>query len=148
MKSPLHHHELLHMIDGYNSSSGQIVAGHRGYFLKGVGVMLNQALINYGLAFLRKRNYQALQPPFFMNKEIMAETAQVRYHFWCVCDVCGLWSVVCVMCVVCGLWFVWCVWSVVCGVWCVACGVWRVVCVVCVVCSLCTFVLFCVAHLL
>lgn len=78
MKNPLHHHELLHMIDGYNSSSGLTVAGHRGYFLKGVGVMLNQALINYGLAFLRKRNYQALQPPFFMNKEIMAETAQLE----------------------------------------------------------------------
>lgn len=32
--------------------SGSRVAGHRAYFLKGMGVLLNQALINYGLSFL------------------------------------------------------------------------------------------------
>ncbi len=37
-----HHHELLHMIDGYSAERGVKVAGHRGYFLKGVGVMLSQ----------------------------------------------------------------------------------------------------------
>ena len=51
----LHHHQLLHMIDGYNSASGVDVAGHRGYFLRGVGVLLNQALINYGLQFLMSK---------------------------------------------------------------------------------------------
>lgn len=30
-----HHHELLHMIDGYAAEKGVTVAGHRGYFLKG-----------------------------------------------------------------------------------------------------------------
>jgi seryl-tRNA synthetase len=73
----LHHHELLYMIDGYDSEMGVTVAGHRGYFLKGVGVQLNQALINYALDILRARNYTALQPPFFMRKEVMAETAQL-----------------------------------------------------------------------
>lgn len=73
-----HHHELLHMIDGYSAERGVTVAGHRGYFLKGVGVMLNQALIQYGLSFLMKKQYTALQPPFFMKKEIMAETAQLE----------------------------------------------------------------------
>jgi seryl-tRNA synthetase len=34
---------------------GARIAGHRGYFLKGAGVLLNQALINYGIAFLTKR---------------------------------------------------------------------------------------------
>lgn len=38
----LHHHEILHMIDGYEAERGVGVAGHRAYFLKGVGVMLNQ----------------------------------------------------------------------------------------------------------
>lgn len=33
--TPYHHHELLHMIDGYSPEKGVIVAGHRGYFLKG-----------------------------------------------------------------------------------------------------------------
>jgi len=73
-----HHHELLHMIDGYGSEQGVTVAGHRGYFLKGVGVLLNQALINFGLGFLTSKGYTALQPPFFMRKEIMAETAQLE----------------------------------------------------------------------
>jgi len=72
-----HHHQLLHMIDGFNPDAGVTVAGHRGYFLKGCGVLLNQALINYGLAFLMKHNYTPLQPPFMMRKEVMAETAQL-----------------------------------------------------------------------
>jgi seryl-tRNA synthetase len=40
--------------------------------------MLNFALIQYGLDFLRKRGYTPLQTPFFMNKEIMAATAQLE----------------------------------------------------------------------
>ncbi len=44
------------------------MAGHRGYFLKGNGVLLNNALINYGLNFLNKRNYDLVQPPFFLKK--------------------------------------------------------------------------------
>jgi len=57
--------------------SGQKVAGHRGYFLKGIGARLNLAIISYGTDFLSKRGYTALQTPFFMNKEAMAKTAQL-----------------------------------------------------------------------
>jgi len=74
----LNHHEVLHMIDGYESQKGIDIAGHRAYFLKGVGVRLNMALQMYGVDFLSKRNYTPLQPPFFMRKEIMAETAQLE----------------------------------------------------------------------
>jgi len=49
------HHELLYMIDGFEPEAGAKVAGHRGYFLKGVGLLLNQALINYSLALLSKK---------------------------------------------------------------------------------------------
>lgn len=42
------------------------------------GVDLNQALINYGLDFLRKRGYKKVQAPFMMKKEIMAATAQLE----------------------------------------------------------------------
>ncbi|EFA80453.1 seryl-tRNA synthetase [Heterostelium album PN500] len=77
-KDLLHHHELLEMIDGYDLVRGTNVSGHRCYFLKGVGVELNLAIINYGLAFLKKRSYTHLQTPFFMRKEIMAETAQLE----------------------------------------------------------------------
>jgi seryl-tRNA synthetase len=75
---PLHHHELLWMIDGYEPQRGVDVAGHRAYFLKGAGVLLNQALINFGLAFLMRKSYTPIQPPFFMRKEVMSETAQLE----------------------------------------------------------------------
>jgi len=73
----LHHHEILQLLDGYDTERGARIAGHRGYYLKGVGVLLNQALINYGLNFLTKRDYMLLQPPFFMKKSVMSETAQL-----------------------------------------------------------------------
>jgi seryl-tRNA synthetase len=44
----------------FDLERGQKVAGHRGYFLKGLGVMLNQALINYGISTLYKENYTPL----------------------------------------------------------------------------------------
>jgi len=54
------------------------VAGNRGYFLKGVGFLLNQALISYGMQFLLQRAYTPLQTPFFMNKDVMSATAQLE----------------------------------------------------------------------
>ena len=54
------------------------MAGHRGYFLKGVGVQLNMAIISYGIDFLAKRSYTMLQPPFLMNTDVMANTAQLE----------------------------------------------------------------------
>mmetsp|Transcript_16643 Transcript_16643/g.51832 ORF Transcript_16643/g.51832 Transcript_16643/m.51832 type:complete len:622 (-) Transcript_16643:45-1910(-) len=71
------HHELLYMIGGYEPKRGVRVAGHRAYFFTEYGVLLNQAVINYGIAFLRKRQYKVMQPPFMMNKEIMSGVAQL-----------------------------------------------------------------------
>jgi seryl-tRNA synthetase len=34
-------------------------------------------MISYGLDFLRKKGYKKIQPPFFMNKDQMAKTAQL-----------------------------------------------------------------------
>lgn len=53
------------------------MAGGRGFYLKGDGVRLNQALINFGLDFLEKRGFTSLQTPFFMRKDIMAKCAQL-----------------------------------------------------------------------
>jgi len=75
-----HHHELLYMIDGYDAEAGSKTAGHRGYYLKGIAVHLNQALINYGLQFLSKRKYTAVQTPFFMKRDIMDKVAQLEQY--------------------------------------------------------------------
>jgi seryl-tRNA synthetase len=37
----------------------------------------NMALINYGIAFLLQRKYTPVQPPFFLNRDQMAKTAQL-----------------------------------------------------------------------
>ncbi|RHZ68369.1 hypothetical protein Glove_295g32 [Diversispora epigaea] len=74
----LSHHEVLLRIDGYDSERGTNIAGHRGYFLTNDGVDFNMALIQYGLSFLKKREYKKLQTPFFMRKEYMAKTAQLE----------------------------------------------------------------------
>lgn len=58
--------------------TGAKVVGHRGYYLVNDGVDLNQALISYGLDFLRKKGFKKIQPPFMMNKDQMAKTAQLE----------------------------------------------------------------------
>ncbi|KAG6427259.1 hypothetical protein SASPL_111501 [Salvia splendens] len=71
------HVELVELLGIADLKKGANVAGGRGYYLKGDGVRLNQALINFGLDFLDKRGYMALQTPFFMRKDIMARCAQL-----------------------------------------------------------------------
>ena len=51
------HYEILEMLGAVEFDAGVEIAGHRGYFLTGVGVLLNQALINYALAFCCRKNY-------------------------------------------------------------------------------------------
>ncbi|KNE67576.1 serine-tRNA ligase [Allomyces macrogynus ATCC 38327] len=73
----LSHHEVLARLAGYDPERGVKVAGHRGYFLTDVGVDLILGLVQYGLAFLKKKGHKKLMTPYFMNKDIMAKTAQL-----------------------------------------------------------------------
>lgn len=77
-KDCLSHHEVMTRAEVYDGERGAKIVGHRGYFLRKWGVLLNQALINYGLHFLVERGYEPIQPPFFMNKDYMAKTAQLE----------------------------------------------------------------------
>ncbi|GAA6001438.1 hypothetical protein JCM10207_006667 [Rhodosporidiobolus poonsookiae] len=74
----LSHHEVMYRLDILEMERGTKVAGHRGYYLTGDGVDLNQAMISYGLNFLRERGYKKVQAPFFMNKSMMSKTAQLE----------------------------------------------------------------------
>ena len=71
------HHEVLLKLGAVDLERGSKVAGHRGYYLTGPGVRLNQALINYGMDWLEKRQFSLIQTPFFMQKPTMAKTAQL-----------------------------------------------------------------------
>ena len=75
---PLTHDELLWRIGGYEPVRGQNVGGNRAYFLTNAGVLLNQAIINFGIDFLMQRQYNIVQPPFLMNKDVMASIAQLE----------------------------------------------------------------------
>ncbi|XP_068659186.1 serine--tRNA ligase-like [Aristolochia californica] len=78
MEGKLRNHvELVQLLGIADLVKGADVAGGRGFYLKGAGVLLNQALINYGLVSLAKRGYEPLQTPFFMRKDIMAKCAQL-----------------------------------------------------------------------
>ncbi|CAH1433547.1 unnamed protein product [Lactuca virosa] len=71
------HVDLVDLLGIADLKRGANVAGGRGYYLKGDGVRLNQALVNFGLDFLEKKGYTLLQTPFFMRKDIMAKCAQL-----------------------------------------------------------------------
>ncbi|KAF9329327.1 Cytosolic seryl-tRNA synthetase [Podila minutissima] len=71
------HDEVLYRLGAYDPKRGQKIASHRGYFLTDVGVELNMALIQFGLAFLGRRKYRKLQTPYFMKQELMQRTAQL-----------------------------------------------------------------------
>jgi seryl-tRNA synthetase len=53
------------------------MAGGRAYVLKGVLVQLQMALTNYAMQFLASRGYEAFYPPVFLNRNVMAEVAQL-----------------------------------------------------------------------
>ena len=71
------HVDLIGMLDIADVERGTDVAGGRGYYLKGAGCLLNQAMVNYALAFLSSRGHTPLATPFFMRKDRMAECAQL-----------------------------------------------------------------------
>jgi seryl-tRNA synthetase len=77
-KDVLSHHEVMTRAEVYDGERGVKLVGHRGFFLRKWGVLLNQALINYGLHFLTSKGYDPIQPPYFMKAEYMAKTAQLE----------------------------------------------------------------------
>lgn len=71
------HVDLVELLGIADTKRGSEIAGARGYYLIGAGVRLNHALIDYALDFLEKRDYTALQTPYFMRKDVMARCAQL-----------------------------------------------------------------------
>lgn len=53
------------------------IAGGRSYVLRGPLVQLQLALVNYGMQFLVKHGYDPFYPPFFLNKSIMGNVAEL-----------------------------------------------------------------------
>jgi len=62
------------MID---TDNGIKIAGNRGYFLTGVGVLFNYALLRYSLDFLNERGYKLMSTPVMINKDIIGKITQL-----------------------------------------------------------------------
>ncbi|PHU06648.1 hypothetical protein BC332_23137 [Capsicum chinense] len=71
------HVDLIEALGIADMTKSADVAGGRGYYLKGAGVLLNQALIMFALGFMVERGYTLLQPSFFIRKDIVAMCAQL-----------------------------------------------------------------------
>lgn len=60
-----------------NSEIGAEVVGHRGYYLQGKMALLSRALKNYAIDFVLQNNYEFIQTPVMMRKEVMGLTSQL-----------------------------------------------------------------------
>eukprot|EP01028_Stygiella_incarcerata_P001479 TRINITY_DN1260_c0_g1_i1.p1 TRINITY_DN1260_c0_g1~~TRINITY_DN1260_c0_g1_i1.p1 ORF type:complete len:470 (+),score=142.38 TRINITY_DN1260_c0_g1_i1:167-1576(+) len=72
------HIDLMERIDGYDLKRGAMVAGSRGYYMKGALVRLHFALMQYGIEFLSKKGFVPIYTPFFMEQNIMGQVAQLE----------------------------------------------------------------------
>uniref|UniRef100_A0A1B6HEB6 serine--tRNA ligase n=1 Tax=Homalodisca liturata TaxID=320908 RepID=A0A1B6HEB6_9HEMI len=71
------HVDLVHMVDGVEADAGAMVAGGRGYYLKGPLVLMQTALVQMALHRWVAKGYVPIYTPFFMRKEIMQAVAQL-----------------------------------------------------------------------
>jgi seryl-tRNA synthetase len=72
--NPLPHHELMENLDILDSKRAVRIAGFRAYFLKGDGVLLEQALLRYAMDILMKEGFTPMTVPVMVNKEAMVGT--------------------------------------------------------------------------
>jgi len=76
-KKKYSHVDLVQMIDGVDLERGSLIAGSRGYFLKGPLVFMEQAIIQLAQKHLLEGGYEMINTPFFMRKEMMQKVAQL-----------------------------------------------------------------------
>jgi len=73
----LTHVELLDKLGFVDIVSGTKVSGNRGYFLKGIGVKFNMALLAYATEFLEARGFTLMETPEMMTKDAMSQVSQL-----------------------------------------------------------------------
>ena len=66
---PKNHLEIALNLDLIDAERAAKVAGHGFYYLKGEMALLDYAILNYTIDFMRKRGYLLIEPPFMMRKK-------------------------------------------------------------------------------
>ena len=72
--NPLPHHELMEKLDILDTKRAVRIAGFRAYYLKGDGVLLEQALLRYAMDILIREGFAPMTVPVMVNKEAMVGT--------------------------------------------------------------------------
>lgn len=80
LNKPYTHVDLCEKLEFVDTENGILVTGNRGYFLTGMGVRLNLALINYAMEFLEQKGYTLMQPPHTVVKELMSKITQLSEY--------------------------------------------------------------------
>lgn len=71
---PKGHLEIGENLDIIDIKKGVKIAGFRGYFIKGKGALLEQALLRYALDFMVKKGFTPLNVPVLVNRETFIGT--------------------------------------------------------------------------
>jgi len=79
-KKLLGHVELGKKYKLIDTKRGAKIAGNRGYFLTGMGVRLNMALMMYAMDFLSDRGYTGMSVPHFMNGSVAEKLCQLQEY--------------------------------------------------------------------
>lgn len=78
IKHKYNHVDLCYRLDILDTIHGSVLSGNRGYFLKGLGVKLNMALMMYGMDFLAKKGYTQMYVPHLLNSNVMEKICQLQ----------------------------------------------------------------------
>lgn len=79
-KKKYNHIELCEKLGFVDMVNGIAVSGHRGYFLTGMGVRLNMALINYSMDFMEAKGYTLMSTPHTIVRDLMSKITQLSEY--------------------------------------------------------------------
>jgi seryl-tRNA synthetase len=65
---PRHHIDVLNDLGMVDMERAAKIAGARFAFLKGDAVKLEHAIMNYAMDFLKRKGFEAVEPPFMLNR--------------------------------------------------------------------------------
>ncbi|MHA1792731.1 MAG: serine--tRNA ligase [Promethearchaeota archaeon] len=74
---PKIHVDLVELVDGVELKKAQEIAGSRMYYLKNDLVLLNFALLQFGINFLISKGFSPMWTPFFINHDTIKKAAEL-----------------------------------------------------------------------
>jgi seryl-tRNA synthetase len=76
---PKQHHELMENLDILDTKRAVKIGGFRSYFLKGDGLLLEQAVLAYALKLLNTAGFTPMSAPILVNEDVMWGTGYLPW---------------------------------------------------------------------